>query len=52
MCTHARPDARDLLTSATVEADTHPLMQRLHPPGEEKRPVVVRRGSGPDAAPL
>lgn len=31
-------------TMVTVNADEHPLMQRFHRPGEEKRSVVVLRG--------
>jgi putative SOS response-associated peptidase YedK len=32
-----RPDRR----GATVNADEHPLMQRFHKPGDEKRSLVV-----------
>ena len=37
------PDGREMSTFAmlTVNADGHPLMQRFHRPGEEKRMVVV-----------
>jgi len=37
------PDGRDLFTFAmlTVNADGHPVYQRLHAPGEEKRMVVI-----------
>jgi putative SOS response-associated peptidase YedK len=37
------PDGREMATFAmlTVNADRHPLMQRFHRPGEEKRMVVV-----------
>ena len=37
------PDGREVLTFAmlTVNADGHPVMQRFHKPGEEKRMVVI-----------
>jgi putative SOS response-associated peptidase YedK len=37
------PDGRETLTFAmlTVNADQHPLMKRMHKPGEEKRMVVI-----------
>ena len=37
------PDGREMATFAmlTVNADGHPLMQRFHRPGEEKRMVVI-----------
>ena len=37
------PDGRELLTFAmiTVNADSHPVMQRFHRPGEEKRMVAL-----------
>ena len=37
------PDGRDLFSFAmlTVNADNHPVMQRFHKPGEEKRMVVI-----------
>jgi len=37
------PDGREVSTFAmlTVNADEHPLMQRFHRPGEEKRMVVI-----------
>lgn len=37
------PDGRELLsfTMLTVNADAHPLMNRFHRPGEEKRMVVI-----------
>lgn len=39
------PDGRELASFAmlTVNADGHPVMQRFHKPGEEKRMVVVLR---------
>jgi putative SOS response-associated peptidase YedK len=42
-----QPDGTPLLsyTMLTVNADGHPLMQRFHKPGEEKRSVVVLRGA-------
>jgi len=37
------PDARELFTFAmlTVNADGHPIYQRMHAPGDEKRMVVI-----------
>lgn len=37
------PDGREMLTFAmlTVNADGHPVMQRFHKPGDEKRMVVI-----------
>lgn len=37
------PDGREVFTFAmlTVNADGHPVMQRFHKPGEEKRMVVI-----------
>ena len=37
------PDGREMASFAmlTVNADAHPLMQRFHRPGEEKRMVVI-----------
>lgn len=37
------PDGRELFTFAmlTVNADGHPIFQRMHKPGEEKRMVVI-----------
>ena len=37
------PDGRELLsfTMLTINADQHPLMNRFHKPGEEKRMVVI-----------
>ena len=37
------PDGRDMFTFAmlTVNADGHPVMQRIHKPAEEKRMAVI-----------
>ena len=37
------PDGREVFNFAmlTVNADGHPVMQRLHKPGEEKHMVVI-----------
>ncbi|WP_454727926.1 MULTISPECIES: SOS response-associated peptidase [Cupriavidus] len=35
------PDGFTSMTMITVNADTHPLMRRMHAPGKEKRSVVM-----------
>ena len=37
------PDGREWLsfTMLTINADAHPIFQRLHRPGDEKRMVVI-----------
>jgi putative SOS response-associated peptidase YedK len=42
-CRWRAPDGRELNTFAmlTVNADGHPVMQRFHKPGDEKRMVVI-----------
>ena len=37
----AWPDGGVSFTMPTVNADHHPLMQRFHKPGDEKRGVVI-----------
>lgn len=33
----------NVMSMVTVNADTHPLMSRMHKPGDEKRSVVILR---------
>jgi putative SOS response-associated peptidase YedK len=47
----AAPDGRRIptFTMLTINADAHPLMQRFHKPGDEKRMVVILDDADVDA---
>lgn len=38
----------NVMPMVTVNADTHPVMSRMHKPGDEKRSVVILRPDGWD----